>query len=142
MTEAAPHRAHGGDGGRLPPHNLEAERSVLGALLLDVHTASPALQILGDDDFYLEPHQRIFHAIVDLYDRLSSADLVLVTDALSRQGQLEKVGGEAYILRLVEEVPSAANAARIFCSSRLFNPSWTVCKKELFTLYRLPGIVP
>ncbi len=110
MTEAAPRNVHGGDGGRLPPHNLEAERSALGALLLDVHTASSALQLLTEEDFYLEPHRRIFHAIADLYDRLSSADLVLVTDALSRQGQLEKVGGEAYILQLVEEVPSAANA--------------------------------
>ncbi len=101
---------HGGDGGRLPPHNLEAERCALGALLLDVYSASPVFQMLTEGDFYLRAHQHIYHALADLYDRLASADIVLVGEALAREKLLGEVGGEEYLVRLAEEVPSAANA--------------------------------
>ncbi len=101
---------HGGDGGRLPPHNLEAERCTLGALLVDVYSASAVFQLLGEDDFYLQAHRHIYRALTGLYDRLASADLVLVSEALSREKLLAEVGGEEYLLRLAEEVPSAANA--------------------------------
>jgi len=110
VTETAPRHLQSGERGRLPPHNLEAERSTLGALLLDVHAASQALQILTADDFYLQPHRYIFEAVADLYDRLSSADVLLVADALRSKDRLKDVGGEEYLIRLVEEVPSAANA--------------------------------
>jgi replicative DNA helicase len=101
---------HGGDGGRLPPHNLEAERCALGALLVDVYSASAVFQLLGEEDFYLQAHQHIYRTLTGLYDRIASADIVLVGEVLAREKLLADVGGEEYLLRLAEDVPSAANA--------------------------------
>ena len=109
MPDAAT-RHNGDDGGRLPPHNIEAERCTLGALLVDVYAASPVLQLLHEDDFYLKPHQHVFRAVADLYDRLSSADVVLVAEHLRKENLLDGIGGEEYLLALAEEVPSTANA--------------------------------
>ena len=99
-----------GDGGKLPPHNLEAERCTLGALLVDVYSASAVFQMLVEQDFYLGAHKQIYRVLADLYDRLANADLVLVGEALAREKKLADVGGEEYLFRLAEEVPSAANA--------------------------------
>jgi len=110
VSEGESHSRRKDDRARLPPQNLEAERCTLGALLLDVHASSPVLQILSKEDFYLGAHQHIYEAIAELYDSRSSADLVLVADALESRGLLEAVGGKAYLLELLEQVPSAANA--------------------------------
>lgn len=109
MTDLSPRRP-GGDSHKLPPQNLDAERSLLGALLLDVHANSPVFQELIDHDFYLQPHKDIFRCIANLYDQVNGADLVLVCESLTKQGLLDKVGGEDYLMSLVEQVPNAANA--------------------------------
>jgi replicative DNA helicase len=94
---------------KLPPQNLDAEQSVLGAILLDNHALNRALELLSPDDFYKEAHRRIFQAILDLYERNEAIDLVTLTETLRRRNDLEGVGGSAYLTELVNAVPTAAN---------------------------------
>lgn len=94
---------------KLPPQNIEAEQSVLGAILLDNHALNRALEIISAPDFYKEAHRRIFNAILDLYERGESVDLITLTDRLNQRGELDHVGGAAYLTFLVNQVPTAAN---------------------------------
>jgi replicative DNA helicase len=94
---------------RVPPQNIEAEQSVLGAILLDNEAVNQALEVLSGDDFYREVHREIFHAMVDLADRNHPVDAITLTDALRSKGALETVGGAAYIAELAACVPTAAN---------------------------------
>jgi len=91
------------------PHNLEAERSVLGAILLENRAINMAQEILGDADFYRDGHRRIFRAMSGLSERSAVIDLITVKEELARQGSLEAVGGAAYIAALVDGVPRSAN---------------------------------
>ncbi len=93
-----------------PPNQLEAERCVLGALLLDIQSSSTVFEVLVPEDFYLQQHQLIYSAITNLYDRMTNVDIVLTSDELKKEGALQKVGGEDYLMQLMEELPSAANA--------------------------------
>jgi replicative DNA helicase len=103
--------AKGGERGeRRLPQNLEAERCVLGALLLDCAASMTALQILVPRDFYSTRHLKIFEVIQALYDQLSAVDPFLVQEALTRKGIVEEVGGLEYLNELVESVPTVANA--------------------------------
>jgi replicative DNA helicase len=95
---------------RLPPQNLEAELSVLGSLLLDNEMLHEVMPILKVDDFYRDSHQVIYRAIRDLYDLGKPVDAITLIDELTRQGNLEKAGGDETIHRALEETPSAANA--------------------------------
>ena len=95
---------------RVPPHNLEAEQSVLGALMLDVQRASSVFEILQPEDFYRESHKILFLTIRDIYERGDPVDLVTVAEELNRSGRLESVGGIAVISELASVVPSAVNA--------------------------------
>lgn len=100
-------------GDRLPPHNEEAEMCVLGSLLLDNACFNDVIQILGDRGaacFYTTANQTLYQACVDLYDRTQATDLVLLREELEKRRLLEKVGGVEYLMRVVESVPSAANA--------------------------------
>ena len=92
------------------PHNLEAEQSVIGALLVDFEAAGGVFQILSPDDFYSPKHARIFAAIQTLYDKHSTVDEVLLGDELARLGELESAGGMEYLDDLVDRLPVAANA--------------------------------
>jgi len=94
---------------RVPPQNLEAEESVLGAILLENDAINQALEILGADDFYREAHRTLFRAMVELSDRNQPVDAITLTDALRAKGKLEEVGGPAYIAELAMRVPTAAN---------------------------------
>ncbi|MCL6450497.1 MAG: replicative DNA helicase [Acetobacteraceae bacterium] len=94
---------------RLPPQSLEAEQSVLGAMLLEKEAVIKAADLVGPDDFYREAHRVIFRAIASLVDRGEAADLVTVTEELRRLGQLEAVGGASYLTSLANAVPTAAN---------------------------------
>jgi replicative DNA helicase len=94
---------------RVPPQNLEAEQSVLGAILLDNEAINQALEILSADDFYRESHREIFRVMVDLSDRSQPVDAITMTDALRTRGRLEAIGGPAYIAELAACVPTAAN---------------------------------
>jgi replicative DNA helicase len=96
---------------RVPPQNLEAEQSVLGAILLDNEAVDQALEILSGGDFYREAHREIFRAMVELADRSHPVDAITLTDALRSKGALETIGGAAYIAELAACVPTAANIA-------------------------------
>jgi len=92
-----------------PPHNLEAEESVLGAVMLSADAANLALEKLQADDFYRPAHQLIFEAIVALFDGNEPIDAVTVSDWLRRTNTLERVGGMAYLSGLLNAVPTTAN---------------------------------
>lgn len=94
---------------KLPPQSLEAERYVLGGMLIDGEAADRVREFVDAKDFYLQSHQTIFTAIVELSRRGTPADLLTTSDFLSAQGLLEKVGGNQYLGSLVDRVPSAAN---------------------------------
>jgi replicative DNA helicase len=94
---------------RLPPQNVEAEQSVLGSLLIDREAIIKTAPFLRPDDFYREAHGRVYAAILDLHERREPADFVTVCDELERQGQLEAVGGSAYLTSLINSVPTSIN---------------------------------
>ncbi|MFZ6017210.1 MAG: replicative DNA helicase [Nitrospirota bacterium] len=94
---------------KLPPQNLEAEQSVLGAILIDNEALLRALEILTPEDFYKESHRKIFNTMVDLFDKNEPIDLITLTDYLKRKDVIESVGGVSYISSLVNIVPTAAN---------------------------------
>jgi len=101
---------------RVPPQNIDAERAVLGAMLIadGGREAIPrVVEVLGDDPirngFYREAHQRIYAAILNLFERGEPADLLTVTQELERSNSLENVGGVPYIYEMIESVPTAAN---------------------------------
>lgn len=96
---------------RIPPHNAEAERSVLGAAMLDKDVLSEILEEVKAEDFYNENHKEIFQAIWELYRDNSPVDMLTVCEELKRRKALDMVGGRAYIATLTAEVPSTANAA-------------------------------
>ncbi|MEW6323286.1 MAG: replicative DNA helicase [Acidobacteriota bacterium] len=94
---------------RILPHNLEAERSVLGAILLDNETFHSAAGVIGPAAFFRDAHRRIFERMIDLSERRQPIDLVTLKEELDRTGELEEVGGPAYIASLVDGVPRATN---------------------------------
>lgn len=95
---------------RVPPQNLEAEMSVLGSMLMEEEAVAQAIEILGEDSFYHEAHRKVFSAVLDLYDKGQAIDLVTLTEHLRKRGDLDKVGGAAYVTSLMNSVPTAANA--------------------------------
>ncbi|WP_447974348.1 replicative DNA helicase [Nitrospira sp. Kam-Ns4a] len=94
---------------RLPPQNLEAEQSVLGAVLLDNAALAKAMELLTEDDFYRTAHKKIFQAMLELSEHGEVIDLITLSEHLKTRGELEAVGGAAYLAELVQVVPSAAN---------------------------------
>ena len=94
---------------RTLPHNLEAERSVLGAILIDNHTFNLAAAVITSQAFFRDAHRRIFERMTDLSERNQPIDLVTLKEALERAGELEEVGGPAYIASLVDGVPRSTN---------------------------------
>src|SRR5438105_12808527 len=95
---------------RLPPHSREAERCVLGSMLRDNGVIGDVLQIVRKDNFYADAHQKIYQAVVSLYDRGHPVDLVMLAELLKEQKQIEDVGGYAYLAELWDAAPTAANA--------------------------------
>src|SRR5574337_1297424 len=91
------------------PHNLDAERSVLGAILLDNHTLNVAVEKLKPEDFFLDQHRRVFQQMIALGETQQGIDLVTLTDQLHRSGELEAAGGPAYLAQLVDGVPRVTN---------------------------------
>ena len=94
---------------RTLPHNLEAEKCVLGAILINNHAFNQAAEVLDAQDFFRDAHRRIFDKMVTLTDRREPVDLVTLKDELSRGNELEEVGGPAYISSLTDGVPRSAN---------------------------------
>ena len=95
---------------RLPPQNLEAERSVLGSMLLDNDVLHEIVPILSVADFYRDVHQTIYQAIRDLYDEGKGIDAITLADELIRRDQWDKIGGDETLTEIVHSVPHAANA--------------------------------
>ncbi|MEU8321271.1 replicative DNA helicase [Nonomuraea sp. NPDC048881] len=95
---------------RTPPHNIEAEQSVLGGMLLSKDAIADVVEILRSDDFYRPAHQMVYDVITDLYGRGEPADAVTVFDELQKRGEMARVGGAAYLHTLTAVVPTAANA--------------------------------
>jgi replicative DNA helicase len=94
---------------RTLPHNLEAERSVLGAILLHNEAFNLAAELIDSGDFYRDAHRRIFDKMVKLSERGGAIDLVTLKEELGRSGDLDEVGGPAYITALVDGVPRSMN---------------------------------
>lgn len=97
--------------GKLPPQSLEAEMSILGGILIDNDAINRVLEILTPDDMYRESHRKLFRAMLRLSELREPCDLITLTDILKKQGELEEVGGAAYLTTLVDYVPTAANIA-------------------------------
>lgn len=95
---------------RIPPHNDDAEKSVLGSILLDKDALYEVLEILKPEDFYNEMHKEIFSAIIELYRKSQPVDILTVSEELKKRKSLEMVGGRAYIALLSTVVPSTSNA--------------------------------
>ena len=96
-------------GDRMPPHNTEAEQSVLGSILLQPSALISAMEFLQAHDFYRRAHQLIFQAMIDLNERNEEIDVVTVSNVLETNKQLEDVGGSAYLAEIANVVPTAAN---------------------------------
>ncbi|NLW10082.1 MAG: replicative DNA helicase [Firmicutes bacterium] len=94
---------------RVPPQNLDAERSALGAMFLDKEAIYRAMEILRPDDFYKDAHRHIYQTVLDLADKGEPVDLVTVTEALRQSKRLDEVGGVAYLTELANAVPTAAH---------------------------------
>jgi len=94
---------------RTLPHNLEAEKSVLGAILINNQAFNQAAEVIDSQDFFRDAHRRIFEKMVGLTDRNQPVDFVTLTDELTRSGELDEVGGPAYVSALTDGVPRSAN---------------------------------
>jgi replicative DNA helicase len=94
---------------RALPHNLEAERTVLGAILIDNEAFHNASEILTESDFYRDAHRKIFSRMISLSERGDAIDLVTLKEEMTRAGDLERSGGVTYLSSLVEGVPRATN---------------------------------
>ncbi len=94
---------------RLPPQNIEAEQSVLGAVLLENEALASVIEVLLPEDFYKDAHKKIFLAMRELYEKNEPIDLITLTEQLSRKDQLEEIGGASYLSAIVNQIPTSAN---------------------------------
>ncbi len=95
---------------KLPPHSIDAEESILSAVLIDNTTLIDIVEILTPEDFYRPTHQLIYKAMMDLFARTEPVDIVTVVNSLKESGKLEITGGATYLSRLVDTVPVTVNA--------------------------------
>ena len=98
--------------GIVPPHDLDAERAVIGAMLVSEAAVSVVGETLAAEDFYSETHRVLYGAMLRLYAKGEPIDQLTLSDELRSVGEFDRVGGRQYVFRLVESVPTAANAAR------------------------------
>ncbi|GIG40921.1 replicative DNA helicase [Cellulomonas phragmiteti] len=104
-------RSSGGAGfDRTPPQDLEAERSVLGGMMISKDAIADVIEQIKGTDFYRPAHEAIYDAILDLYGRGEPADAITVADELTKRGEMGRIGGAAYLHTLIAGVPTAANA--------------------------------
>lgn len=94
---------------KIPPQNLLAEQSVLGAMLIDKNSVPKVVEILAPDSFYRDAHRFIYEAILKLFDKGEPVDSITVTEGLRLDGKLDAVGGSVYIADLINSVPTSAN---------------------------------
>src|SRR4051812_21248034 len=111
---------------KLPPQNLEAEQAVLGGIMLDPNALGRVIDIISENDFYKAANRKIYQAVQGLTHRNQPVDLLTVTSSLRDSGELEVVGGAAYLATIIDQTPSAANIT-----------SYAEIVKEKATLRRL-----
>jgi len=92
--------------GKSLPSNIEAERAILGAILLNDESLQQVIEILADVDFYVPAHQILFKAMLALHEKSQRIDLITLQDILEQSGQLEQIGGVVYLLGLQEDIPA------------------------------------
>ena len=95
--------------GRVPPQAVDIEEQILGAMLLEKESIPRVIEILDETAFHAEKNRRVFNAVTALFEKGEPADSITVAEELRRQGQLEKVGGQSYLVDLSLRVTSAAN---------------------------------
>ncbi len=94
---------------RVPPSNLEAEKSLLGALLIDKETLTKVADMITPEDFYKEGHRIIYEAALDLYEHREPIDVLSLTNRLEEKSEIENIGGRSYLIGLTNIVPTASN---------------------------------
>lgn len=94
---------------KLLPQNIEAERGVLGSIIIDPEAIVQVADFLAADDFYRDAHRTIYEVIVQLYEQREAADFITICDELERRSKLEDVGGASYITSLINQVPTSGN---------------------------------
>ena len=102
----------GAEAARVPPHDLDAERAVIGAMLVSETAVAAVAERLAAEDFYSEVHRIIYGAMMRLYSRGEPIDQLTLTNELRSVNEFERIGGRPYVFQIVESVPTAANAAR------------------------------
>ena len=118
----ATHSDAGGPTQKLPPQNIEAEKSLLGCLIIDKNAITKVVDYLEPRDFYKKQHQQIYEAICDLFERGEEVDLLAVSNRLKEKGILEEIGGNSYLTELANSVPNALhvlNYAKIVQRKRI-----------------------
>jgi replicative DNA helicase len=102
----------GAEAARIPPHDLDAERAVIGAMLVSETAVAAVAERLAAEDFYSEVHRIIYGAMMRLYSRGEPIDQLTLTNELRSVNEFERIGGRPYVFQIVESVPTAANAGR------------------------------
>ncbi|MFC4613437.1 replicative DNA helicase [Cellulomonas algicola] len=112
LEYGAPPDSGRGNGGfdRTPPQDLDAERSVLGGMMISKDAIADVIEQIKGTDFYRPAHEAIYDAILDLYGRGEPADAITVSDELTKRGDIGRIGGAPYLHTLIASVPTAANA--------------------------------
>jgi replicative DNA helicase len=129
---------------RLPPQNIEAEHSVIGAVLLDNEAIAAAIEHLSPNDFYREAHKRIFTSMLELYEKNEPIDLITLTEQLNKKEQLEEIGGASYLSSIVNLVPTSANIryhAKIVKEKAILRNLITTATEIITTCYDAEGDV-
>ena len=94
---------------RVPPHNIEAEQSILGGLMVDPFAFDEVSSVLSEDDFYKPAHRKIYSTITELYAKSQPIDIITVSNHLSDKKEIDAIGGPAYLAEVMNSTPSAAN---------------------------------
>ncbi|MDE3723451.1 MULTISPECIES: replicative DNA helicase [Nocardiopsis] len=110
MSVAEQPPEEGGGYERTPPHDIQAEQSVLGGMLISKDAITQVVEIIRSADFYRPAHQIIYDAVVDLFSRGEPVDVISVNAELTKRGEVTRVGGALYLHTLTEAIPTAANA--------------------------------
>jgi replicative DNA helicase len=127
---------------RVPPNNLEAEESVLGAMMLSPGAVASVVELVKAEDFYRSAHQKIYQAMLAIYGRGDPVDAITSVEELKRRHVLEEVGGALYVYNLVESVPapaSAAHYARIVADHALLRRLIEAASDIMSTAYSVPA---
>ncbi len=94
---------------KILPHNIEAEQSILGGILLDKDVINKVAEVIKPEDFYLDSHKKIYEGILELCDKNMPLDIVILTDYFLKKGKLDDVGGASYLSKLIDNIPSSSN---------------------------------